>query len=108
MQKRNIRIAQEVWRDTAENILCEQFRKKRVWVKPGMRPFQIHINEKIILTLEKILGRDATASELNRALNQIQYGRKTIELAWARPMDKSYGKLRPIVTSKGLCLTIFC
>jgi hypothetical protein len=93
-----------------ENVLKEQFEKKRLWVKPGMRPFQLHINEKTILILDRIAalhGLRADAEGLNSLMNQITYQGTTVELTWARPYDKSYGKVRFLTHSKGLLLTIF-
>ena len=93
-----------------ENVLKTEFDNKRLWVKPGMRPFQIHINEKTILILDRLAalnGLRADAEGLNSLMNKITYRGTTVELTWARPYDKSYGKVRLLTHSKGLLLTIF-
>ncbi|MBT93252.1 MAG: hypothetical protein CMA60_00295 [Euryarchaeota archaeon] len=93
-----------------QNALRGQLEKKRVWVKPGMQPFQIHINEETIMVLGRILALDdkgASAEMLNSVLSEIEYQGTVCELIWARPWDKSYGKVRVMTHSRGLCLTIF-
>lgn len=81
--------------------------KKRVWVRPGMRPFQVHINEETILTLSRIYSSPLTSEILNSVMKELRYRGVNCELTWARPFDKSYGKVRLITHSKGLLLTIF-
>ena len=90
-----------------ERTLTKVLDGKRVWVRPGMRPFQVHINEDTILTLSREFSIPLSSGMLNNVMKELLYRGVKCELTWARPYDKSYGKVKPMTHSKGLLLTIF-
>lgn len=92
-----------------EPTLAKQFVKKRVRIKKGMNPFHIHINEDVVLVMDRIMaleGSRADVDALNKHVSSIRYDGNDVNLTWMKPVDNSYGKNRPLIHSRGLVLKI--